>query len=63
MSVLVVGLEANVTSSPHLSVGEVPISSTRLTHKGSGRGVEGFSSGRPNPRLASASNEKYDDAI
>ena len=28
-SVLVVGLEANVTSSPHLSVGEVPSSSTR----------------------------------
>ena len=63
VSVLVVGLEANVTSSPHLSVGEVPISSTRLTLEGSGRGVEGLTSGRPDPRLAEASNEEYDDAI
>jgi len=41
-----------VTSSPHLSVGEVPISSTRLTLKGSGSGVEGLTSGRPDPRPA-----------
>ena len=52
-----------VTSSPHLSVGEVPSSSTRLTHKGSGRGVEGFTSGRPDPRPAMQANEQYDDVI
>ena len=40
---------------------DLPASSFSLA--GSGRGVEGFTSGRPNPRLASASNEEYDDAL
>ena len=65
-------LNGSVTSSPHLASSSsgvqfpfhppsLPVSSLSLPDSGSD--VEGFSSGPPDPGLASASNEEYDTLI
>jgi len=50
-----------------LQRGSVPSSSTQaypaFSLTGSGSGVEGFTLGLPDPRLAEASNKEYDDVI